>query len=140
MQPANEDYRFVPGRNRWIGAAVLIVLGVLFLLDNLNILPFDEVWRFWPIALIALGVFLLVDRTVWRFNFPRYGRDEYLGASSGGYRIRETAVFGGGKRRINSQSFTGGKIDAVMGGFQIDLRDANMLGDVATLDVAAVPN
>ncbi|HUA63571.1 MAG TPA: DUF5668 domain-containing protein [Verrucomicrobiae bacterium] len=138
MQPANDNYRFSPSPHRWIGASVLIVIGVLFLLDNLNILPFDEVWRFWPVLLIAVGLFLLIDRTVLRFNFPRYGRDEYIGASSGGYRLRETAVFGGGKRRVNSQTFVGGKVDAVFGGFQIDLRDAAMQGDVATLDIAVV--
>jgi hypothetical protein len=42
---------------------VLIGAGVLFLLDNLNLINFDEVARFWPVLLIAAGVALLLVRT-----------------------------------------------------------------------------
>jgi len=138
MQPAKQDFGFNPNPVRWVPAMILIAIGVLFLLDNLNIIPFEQIWRFWPIALIAVGVFLLIDRTALRFNLGRYERDEYPGASSGGYRIRESAVFGGGKRRVNSQVFAGGKIDAVFGGFEVDLRDAAMQGDSAVLDINVV--
>jgi hypothetical protein len=47
-----------------IGPIVLIVLGVLFLLDNLHVLPFD--WIFengWPVLLIGLGAWMLWKRT-----------------------------------------------------------------------------
>jgi hypothetical protein len=52
--------------------------------------------------------------------------------------MREAAVFGGGKRNINTQDFTGGHIDAVFSGYQIDLRGANMAADSATLKIGAV--
>jgi len=124
---------------RWVPALILIVVGVLFLLDNLNIIPIEQITRFWPILLIAVGLFLLVDRTVLRFNLGgRYGRDEFAGANIPGYRIREAAVFGGGKRRVNAQDFVGGKLDAVFGGFQIDLREAVMAGDSAVMDISVV--
>ena len=42
-----------------IGAALLIGLGVLFLLDNFGIPVFHEVGRFWPVLLIVIGVLLL---------------------------------------------------------------------------------
>jgi hypothetical protein len=46
-----------------LGAIVLIGLGVLFLLDELNLLHFDQVIeRFWPLVLIALGVRVLMQR------------------------------------------------------------------------------
>ena len=46
-----------------VGAVVLIGLGVLFLLDELNLLHFDQVIeRFWPLVLIALGVRVLMQR------------------------------------------------------------------------------
>jgi len=46
-----------------IGAAVLIGLGVLFLLDELDLLHFDRIIdRFWPLILIALGVRLMMQR------------------------------------------------------------------------------
>ena len=45
-----------------LGAAVLIGLGVLFLLDNLGIPVFRQISRFWPVLLIVIGVILLQRR------------------------------------------------------------------------------
>ena len=47
-----------------IGAVVLIVLGVLFLLSNLGMLPrLGPLFaQWWPLILIAVGVYLLVQR------------------------------------------------------------------------------
>ena len=51
------------GKATPIGPLVLIVLGVLFLLNTLDFFPMHYVWRFWPVALIALGAWLLMKRT-----------------------------------------------------------------------------
>lgn len=45
------------------GPFVLIVLGVLFLLNNLGVLRFSMIFKFWPVGLIVLGVYLLSQRT-----------------------------------------------------------------------------
>jgi Domain of unknown function (DUF5668) len=45
-----------------VGPILLIVLGVLFLLDELNWIRFYDVVRFWPLILIALGAYLLYCR------------------------------------------------------------------------------
>ncbi len=45
-----------------IGPIVLIAVGVLFLLDTLNIIQFNEIGRFWPVLLIALGAIMLYNR------------------------------------------------------------------------------
>src|SRR5579871_1087696 len=42
-------------------SVAVIALGVLFLLDNLGIVSFHDVARYWPVILIALGVVRLVD-------------------------------------------------------------------------------
>lgn len=44
------------------GAVVLIILGALFLLDNLGVHVFADVGKFWPVILIAIGAFLLERR------------------------------------------------------------------------------
>lgn len=46
------------------GAVILIVLGVLFLLSNLGLLPrLGPLFaQWWPLILIAVGVYLLVQR------------------------------------------------------------------------------
>ncbi len=45
-----------------LGAVILIGLGVLFLLNELNLLHFDWVWRFWPLILIAVGIRIMMKR------------------------------------------------------------------------------
>jgi hypothetical protein len=46
------------------GALLLIVVGVLFLLSNLGLVP--QVWpllrKWWPITLIIAGVIMLLER------------------------------------------------------------------------------
>jgi hypothetical protein len=42
--------------------AVLVVVGVYFLLRNLNLLEWLRADIFWPIVLIALGVWLIARR------------------------------------------------------------------------------
>jgi hypothetical protein len=45
-----------------MGAALLIGLGVLFLLDNLGVPVINQLGRFWPVILIVAGVLLLQRR------------------------------------------------------------------------------
>ncbi len=60
MQP-HEDWR---GRGLTPGIApalIVIGIGVLFLLNNLNIFFVHDIWRFWPGILIAVGLVKMVD-------------------------------------------------------------------------------
>lgn len=41
--------------NSLVWGVILIVLGFLFLLDQLNVDIWDAVWRFWPVVLIVWG-------------------------------------------------------------------------------------
>jgi len=45
-----------------LAPAVLIAVGLLFLLNNMDILRFSQIIRYWPIALIALGLYMLYER------------------------------------------------------------------------------
>ena len=45
-----------------IAPFVLIVAGVLFLLNNIEILRLQHLIRYWPVLLIVFGVYLLVSR------------------------------------------------------------------------------
>jgi cell wall-active antibiotic response 4TMS protein YvqF len=112
---------------RAIGGILLIGGGVV-LASNLGLIPVnpDDLW---PLAIIAAGVFMLVNRTSnpWRFR-----------ASIRTNMAQEAAIFGGGKRKINSQDFKYAKFDAVFGGFELDFRNANIVGDSATVEINAV--
>ncbi len=46
---------------------LLIVLGVLFLLDNINVtngIDWDTIWKLWPIIIIAVGLEILFGRRI----------------------------------------------------------------------------
>src|SRR6266851_6223487 len=45
-----------------VGPAVLIAVGLLFLLNNMEIIRFSQIMRYWPVALIALGAYMLYER------------------------------------------------------------------------------
>jgi len=45
-----------------LGAGLLIVLGLLFLLDNFGVPVFSQIGKFWPVLLIVLGLALLQKR------------------------------------------------------------------------------
>jgi hypothetical protein len=55
----NQELEGVPDKDWWGGIA-LIAVGGVFLLDNFRILSLDDLLRFWPAALIALGIWLLL--------------------------------------------------------------------------------
>jgi hypothetical protein len=45
-----------------LAPTVLIAVGLIFLLHNLDILRIGQILRYWPIALIGLGVYMLYER------------------------------------------------------------------------------
>jgi hypothetical protein len=64
MEPNDNDRH--PGwrsNHGLIPGVIVIGIGVLFLLDNFHIVYVSDLWRFWPVALIATGLVKLVDST-----------------------------------------------------------------------------
>jgi predicted membrane protein len=49
-----------PGKHLFSGV-VFVTVGAVFLLGNLGILDVDSVLRFWPVILIAVGVFKIIE-------------------------------------------------------------------------------
>lgn len=129
------------------GGAVLVLIGGVFLLRNLGVLWFN------PFALIGPGILILLGVSILMRNM--YGPDWWGGGGPGGPagpapmgpaygtrmetttedRVNATVFFGGIHRRINSDSFEGGRISATFGGVELDLRDARIKGPNAMLQV-----
>lgn len=197
------------GHGGLLGGVILAGIGVLLLLQNLNIPGFDDLERYWPVILIVVGiaqasrsmgmggrvwggaiflvgaVFLLqnfgiIQYNVWRFLWPgvlivvglgmlarAIDRHTYAGTGAAaaaedakkmGENIRnrivsdwgrsqtatsvnhlsEWAIFGGSRRRVDSQDFQGGEAFAMFGGIELDLRRAASTRDEILLEVNAV--
>ena len=142
------------GRGRSGLGAVFVVLGVAMIGAPLGLWHYD-LSRLWPVILILLGISMLTGgwerRRYWRERRYRRWRDgdwqsfsaAAPGSAAGGSgddagKLDADAVLGGFQRRIAAQNFSGGRINAVMGGFQLDLRQAQIAGETAVLDIAAV--
>jgi len=105
----------------WLGG------GALLLVDNLGF----DVSQFWPVGLMLIGV-LIITRGL--FNRPRRGRQHERGNEF----VSAVAFMSGVKKSSNAQTFRGGDLTAVMGGVEIDLRQASMEpGSDVTLDTLA---
>ncbi len=101
-----------------LGGLILITIGLLFLLHNLAIIPYD-IGDLWPFFLILIGFYVLKS-ALWRSSGKPPASGDYINLSF---------VLGGGDFRFNTQNLKGGKVDAIMGGGTIDLRDADFKED-----------
>ena len=78
-------------------------------------------WEFfWPIVLLVVGSAMVIAALRGR-SAPRD-----LESASGTFRA--FALWSGSERKVVSEDFRGGEVTAVMGGHEIDLRPAKMVG------------
>lgn len=111
-----------------------IVVGVLLLLDKMSIVHF-HFWDWWPMILILIGGSMLLNSTRWRNTASGGGAvDEAADIES---IVNLFAFMGGYKRASRSQDFRGGEITAIMGGCEIDLRQASMKSGPAVINIFA---
>ena len=110
--------------DRFFGG-IMLVVGTLILLANL-IPDFYVPWGLlWPLGIIVVGLMVLTPA------LRRRGRV----TSINGAWIDQTALFGGGDMRVDSQSFRGGDLSATFGGMDIDLRKAQLDAEGAEIDL-----
>lgn len=121
--------------NRW--GWVFITVGVWVFADKIGWVDIGFWQIAFPVALLAVGAML-----VWRaFNGPRSdltGRDgPPNGADDLAEFVRSFAVMSGTELRPVSRPFRGADLSAVMAGIKLDLSDARMVGETATIEIFA---
>lgn len=138
-------------RNLWWGL-LLIVLGLMFLLDNMNMLDFGQVVRtWWPALLIIWGLSVLLSRS--RVSMASTGEATATPPSPTG-EIKEvfedrrenpdvdhlgySSVFGDLSLRPVSASFRGGNVSTTFGDTTIDLTSATLADGENQLKLSGV--
>ncbi len=53
-----------------VGPVVLIAVGVLFLMNTMGLLRFEQIARYWPVVLIVLGAYMLYCRLTGCYDVP----------------------------------------------------------------------
>jgi predicted membrane protein len=50
------------GRGGMVVGAIIVLVGLAFLLDNMGIISIDRIWRFWPMLVVLAGVLNFIYR------------------------------------------------------------------------------
>lgn len=133
------------GRGRRIWGGVLVLVGVLLELEEFGVGRVG-IQTIWPIFIIGIGVVLVMQALQsrsggtggwanawnWRSHLP--GNPD----ANTDARLNYVAIFGGGNARLITKNFQGGDIVAIFGGFDIDLRDAEMEGTEAVITATSI--
>ena len=112
-----------------------------FFLDELNIITGRVMWKLvFPLILILIGVTIILS--FFRGGPKKNIEDvEYTKSKSYKYEStkypRYTAILGGGDYKNNSNDLKGIVAEAILGGLEIDLRDAKINEDIV-LELTAV--
>ena len=122
------------------GGITLLVLGTLFLLDNMHILDFgNAISTFWPVVLILIGIHLImkVRRSDMPEDQPHHAPVSGPGPIAGD-RLSENNLFGDIRLKVTSEKFKGGNISNVFGDIDIDLSAGKLESGVTKLNVNGV--
>ena len=120
------------GGNRTAGT-VLIVIGGFFLIPEVMNIPYELRRIGWPLLIIGIGVVLLVSQHR-KGTFPHPPGIEEKGMNF----FDDFVIFGGREIFVNSQNFFGGKITAIFGGAEYDLRQAKLSQNGAVIDCVSI--
>lgn len=109
-------------RRTWFGPAVIILIGLAFLLSNLDVLKGDWANYLFPALIILIGLRVIIGREM--------KTKTMTGQSEGNISV----VFSGLDKKVTGR-FEGCNLTAVFGGVKLDLRDADIQdgADIGTL-------
>lgn len=115
---------FINNTREYLTAIVLIGIGVIFQLNALDLTDVN-VWQIvWPVIIISIGLSILVNRS----DSKKLKTQDTESIS---------AILGASDTVNKSKNYQGGKINAVLGGVTVDLRDAKITKE-ATIEVFAL--
>ena len=107
---------------------ILTFVGVQLLLGEFDLVHFSLL-RLWPVVLILAGGSIL-----WRsLRGPGQSTGDIEQASD----FSVLAIMGANTRRVSSQAFHSADVSAVMGGVELDLREAHAAAERVYIDVFA---
>ena len=118
---------FIAARDKVGAGLIFLGIGIFFWLRYFDLIFLD--WDLLlPAVVILIGFSLIAGRSIQRSQ--NTGADDEKQDF-----IDDFSLLGGRERTINSQSFRGGKVTALLGGSQIDMRNAELADGENVLDV-----
>ncbi len=100
---------------------ILMIIGGVFLIDDVFGIPFRVMDYFWPLLVITVGLIIIFQS---RIRAKRIN----INAGGSGDKLDSVSVFNGVKRNITSKSFQGGEVVTIFGGTELNLMQADISG------------
>ena len=97
---------------------ILITIGTFFILPKIFDIPFEVRNMFWPAIFVVIGVLMLTVKNRHQFSKNIGVSDNFIDLFT---------FMGGGKRKITSDNFMGGKVTSIFGGSELDLTAAKVV-------------
>jgi hypothetical protein len=141
----------------------LVVVGVLLTLQSAHLITVEALRQYWPLGIVAVGIafvlqpflarnageseqprdfhwgpliVVLIAGTFWTHVAGRTSNGTQTGSSD---HVRVTAIMSGSSLVSRSPAFHGAEVTSVLGGSQLDLRQATIApGEEAVIDVDAL--
>jgi len=123
-------YIILKTKSQFIIGSIVFLAGTLWLVDQFVDLPFS-IWNLWPLVLIYFGLRIIFPGKLGDFN-------RMSNHSTEGESFESTAVFWGDSRKVKSDNFKSGKVTAMFGGNEIDLRDVKVAKEGADIEIVAM--
>ena len=117
---ASSLYYIIRGKKFTLANTTVLYIGIWFLLDELNIIKGDLSDAFFPILLIIIGIFIVIESLKVKKVFKR--KDVNLKNYYG--------IFSGLEERVTDSNFKGANIYSVFGGVDLDLRSLELKEDI----------
>ena len=113
--------------NTLFWGVILVLFGVLFLLDNLDIMNFSYfISTFWPVILILIGFKIILDK---KRSEPKNGESISVSDHSGTTTLNslsESNIFGDIILKAPAENFSGGSVNNVFGDIRLDLSNIKL--------------
>jgi hypothetical protein len=127
-------------RRAWPGYA-MAGAGALLLMNNFGLIRVRFWELVWPLLVVFIGVRLIMQRPGPLRRLTSFGQGDAASASStdGTGTINMVSIFGGSKRASNDKPFRGGEMVSIVGGTQLDLRQATIEpGQHAAIEIFSI--
>jgi len=116
------------GSNDVLWGFFVFSIGVLFQLNKLDYIDIDF-HDIWPLILIYIGITIIISGGKHRSRFGHHRHNQSTeNKDTNGDKINISAILGGGEYNYSNKKLKGGKIFAIMGGCEIDLRNSDFEG------------
>jgi predicted membrane protein len=104
------------------GGVIVLIVGVLLQLRNLEIFEIFDYISFWPLAIILFGVWFMLSSNDEKEKLTKDSFDTIN-------------LFSGSENRFATDDFKGGSSIVAFGGVEVDLRESEIKGEEAQIDL-----